>query len=388
MPRRNRLTIRYAPHMPLTITSNFDSGAIEVIRADRADDLHVRIRNDSHAPFAQWFHFRLSGARGTPCVLTFDNASQSSYPRGWEGYNVAASYDHEHWFRLPSTYDGTALQVRFTPTHDTLYFAYFEPYSWERHLSFLGEAQRHARVEIRRLGSTVEGRDLDLIVLPASDPNAQQNIWLIARQHPGETMAEWFAEGFTRRLLDTSDPVATTLRQRANFYIVPNMNPDGSVRGNLRTNATGANLNREWSTPSLATSPEVFHVRQALHDAPPTMFFDAHGDEGIPYNFVSGCEMLPGISAAQKAIQQKFIDDFVRASPDFQTQYGYSAGRYSTDALKLASKYIGHTFGCLSLTLEMPFKDNDGLPNKATGWNGARSKTLGAAMVGVVLGNL
>ena len=99
--------------MPLSITSNFDSGAIEVIRAERADDLHVRIRNDSHADFAQWFHFRLSGARDTPCVLTFDNASNASYPRGWEGYNVAASYDHEHWFRLPSTYDGTALQVRF-----------------------------------------------------------------------------------------------------------------------------------------------------------------------------------------------------------------------------------------------------------------------------------
>ena len=28
------------------------------------------------------------------------------------------------------------------------------------------------------------------------------------------------------------------------------MNPDGSVRGNLRTNAAGANLNREWMTPS------------------------------------------------------------------------------------------------------------------------------------------
>jgi murein tripeptide amidase MpaA len=30
------------------------------------------------------------------------------------------------------------------------------------------------------------------------------------------------------------------------FY--PNMCPDGSVRGYLRTNSVGANLNREWAT--------------------------------------------------------------------------------------------------------------------------------------------
>ncbi|HET9763164.1 MAG TPA: hypothetical protein VFR50_06600, partial [Casimicrobiaceae bacterium] len=47
--------------------------------------------------------------------------------------------------------------------------------------------------------------------------------------------------------------------------------------------------------------------------------------------------------------------------------------------LTLASKYVGQTFGCLSLTLEMPFKDNADLPDEAVGWNGARSAHLGAA---------
>ena len=50
------------------------------------------------------------------------------------------------------------------------------------------------------------------------------------------------------------------------LHIVPNMNPDGSVSGHLRTNSVGANLNREWATvqgredyeaPTLGRSPEV-----------------------------------------------------------------------------------------------------------------------------------
>ena len=42
------------------------------------------------------------------------------------------------------------------------------------------------------------------------------------------------------------------------------MNPDGSWRGHLRTNASGANLNREWDHPSLEKSPEVKYVRDAM----------------------------------------------------------------------------------------------------------------------------
>ena len=56
--------------------------------------------------------------------------------------------------------------------------------------------------------------------------------------------------------------------------------------------------------------------------------------------------------------------------------------------LKLASKYIGHAFGCLSLTLEMPFKDNANAPDERFGWSSARSARLGADMLGPVLGHL
>ena len=42
---------------------------------------------------------------------------------------------------------------------------------------------------------------------------------------------------------------------------VPNMNPDGSYRGHLRTNAKGANLNREWKKPTQEYSPEASLAR-------------------------------------------------------------------------------------------------------------------------------
>jgi hypothetical protein len=56
-------------------------------------------------------------------------------------------------------------------------------------------------------------------------------LWVICRQHPGEPMAEWFAEGLLERLTAAAqDSEVTQLLDSAVLYIVPNMCPDGSVR--------------------------------------------------------------------------------------------------------------------------------------------------------------
>jgi murein tripeptide amidase MpaA len=374
----------------IRISSSFDSGAIDVVSIDgdhHAARIDLRIRRDSHQDFTQWFHFRLQDVRERACSIRFVNAGQCTYPGGWEGYSVVASYDRVEWFRVPTTYRDGVMSVDMTPSRDGIYFAYFEPYSWERHLALLGRAAASARGRVIGLGTTHEGRDIDCIDI-GSGSGAKKKVWIIARQHPGETMAEWFVEGLIDRLIDDSDPVAREALSLADFHIVPNMNPDGSVRGNLRTNAAGANLNREWLAPSLELSPEVFLVRQRMEETGVDLFIDAHGDEALPYVFIAGSEMLPDFGERQRVEQAAFVKAFKDVSPDFQDRYGYPANKYSSDALKLASKWVGHRFGCLSLTLEMPFKDTADTPDPRVGWNGARSKRLGAAVLLPMLWNL
>lgn len=366
--------------MTIKISDCFDAGAIEVIEASSAENILLHLRKDSHADFSQWFYFRLQGARDQVCSMRLLNAGQATYPDGWVDYQAVASYDREHWFRVPTHYDGKVLTISHAPERDSVYYAYFEPYSWERHLRLLGKAENSPLARVEDIGSTIEGRDMNLLVIGTPAPE-KKKVWVIARQHPGETMAEWFVEGMVDSLLDAANPFARRALEHAVFYIVPNMNPDGSVRGNLRTNAAGANLNREWMDPSPERSPEVFAVRQRIHETGCDLFLDIHGDEGLPYVFVAGCEMLEGFTDRQAQDQDLFVASFQQASPDFQTQFGYANNKYHADLLKLASKYIGHTFGCVSLTLEMPFKDNALLPQGHTGWNGARSMHLGAAML-------
>ena len=369
----------------LHISTAFDSGAIEVVSLADASDIQLNIRRDNASEFAQWFHFCLQGAAGQAVSLRFLNAGQCAYAKGWVDYRVVASYDRQHWFRIPTQFDGQVLRAEITPATNSVFFAYFEPYSYERHLDLIGSAGASDSVEIEHLGQTQDGRDMTLLRVTAPDgamPVAQRKkVWLIARQHPGEAMAEWFAEGFLERLLDGDDPVSRVLLARCVFYIVPNMNPDGAARGNLRTNAVGTNLNREWLQPSLARSPEVFLVRQKMIETGVDLNLDAHGDEVLPYNFCVGSEGNPGYTPRIAELEQRFKSAWVATCPDFQTTQGYACIQPGQANQTLATNWVAQQFDCLAFTIEMPFKDNADLPDGFTGWSGERSKKLGASVL-------
>ena len=54
---------------------------------------------------------------------------------------------------------------------------------------------------------------------------------------PPSPQAEWWIKGLLDRLLDPADALGCEIRAKATVYAVPNMNPDGSVRGYLRASA-------------------------------------------------------------------------------------------------------------------------------------------------------
>ena len=370
--------------MPLHISSNFDSGNIVCQDASDPGDIRLEISKDNNSDFYMWFHFRLTGAKDTACTLKIMNAGAAAYPKGWEGYQAVASTDRETWIRVPSSYANGVLTIEHTPATDSVWFAYFAPYSMERHADLLARAQLDDRVSLDVLGETLDGQTMDLVRIGEPSPD-KQNFWAIARQHPGESMAEWWMEGFLARLLEPSDRTAKALLERAVFHLVPNMNPDGSRRGHLRTNAAGANLNREWSEPAMDRSPEVYLVRQRMQETGADFCLDVHGDEALPYNFLAGMMGIPSLSERQKTLQEVFSGALLTASPDFQTKYGYPDAKPGKGNMTLCSNWVAEEFGCLALTLEMPFKDNADRPDATFGWSPDRTKTFGAAHLDAML---
>ncbi len=357
--------------MSISISSDFDGGNIEVLHIGE-NSADLAIRKDGGSDFYQWFYFRVDGASGAPLTLRITNCAGAAYPLGWPNYRACVSNDDANWVRAETRYDAGILEISHRADAASTWFAYFAPYPEQRHQARIGRLAASPDVAHQVIGHTLDGRPLDMLTIGTGD----RQVWLYARQHPGETMAEWWMDGAID-LLVSDEPASARLRDRATFHVVPNMNPDGSARGHLRTNAAGVNLNREWAEPSLARSPEVWHVRAAMDETGVDFAIDVHGDEAIPYAFLAGFDGIPSYTQRQGNLYSRFASDLAARTVDFQTQHGYPAAAAGKANLAMSTNQLAERFGAVSMTLEMPFKDNDNAPDPVRGWSPKRSAQLG-----------
>jgi murein tripeptide amidase MpaA len=368
--------------MTIKITADFDAGNIYVLSQD-GSTFDLAIRRDKDSSFYQWFYFRVDGAGGAPLTLRIINCGGSAYPGGWVQYRACVSGDNENWTRAETDYADGVLTISHVPAGDRIWFAYFAPYLLDRHAALVARAASTADVSHIVLGQTLDGRAIDLLRFGTG----RLQIWLYARQHPGESMAQWWAEGAVDFFL-SDDPAATQLKSAATINIIPNMNPDGSARGHLRTNAAGVNLNREWAEPTITKSPEVALVRAEMDRTGVHFAIDAHGDETIPYTFMAGFEGIPSRTERQGKLYEQFNAALAARSPDFQTQYGYSKASEGKANLSMSTNQLAERFGAVTMTLEMPFKDHSNNPDPIHGWSPERSKRLArdcmATLVGMI----
>jgi murein tripeptide amidase MpaA len=357
----------------LFVDAAFDSGNIEVLSIDEST-ARLAIRKDHMSEFFQWFHFRVACTAGEEFVLKITGLNASAYPGGWTGYDACVSEDRDYWGRAPSTFDkdeeGGTLTIRYTPETSLAWFAYFAPYSMERHHDLIADAAISDGVEVVRLGTSLDGQPIDCIELG----EGTRQVWFYGRQHPGETMAEWWMEGAIECLIDSADPVSRALRKACRLHIVPNCNPDGSRRGHLRTNAAGINLNREWNNPTAEKSPEVLAIRNRMDMAGVEFAMDIHGDEAIPAVFLAGFEGIPSWTSLQGEHFYRYQRILDRRTPDFQTKLGYPKAPAGKANLSMSTNQLAERFGACAMTLEMPFKDLADFPEPEQGWSPERCK--------------
>ncbi len=366
--------------MSIVISSDFDSGNAELVEI-AGNRIDVNIRKDIRSDFFQWFHFRAEGLSvGEEYTFRILNAGKSSYPEGWKIHNIPYSEDGKTWERLPSSFEDPILTFKLVPKIGAASFAYFGPYDLTRHKEMISRAQASPYFVSIEVGKSCESRNIELLSF-GSGGGEKKNLWILARQHPGESMAEWFMEGLIERLCDPEDEAAKGILSWADLHLIPNINPDGTFHGNLRTNAKGANLNREWDKASEEYSPEVLFALKEMDRIGVDACLDIHGDEDIPYVFGSGAEGNPGFTERLQTIDDAFRQNWMKINQTFQVEHGYDKDEPGKGDLSLCTNQVSERFNCFSLTIEMPFTDDHNHPDPLNGWSPEKSKVLGASSI-------
>ncbi|KAL4452873.1 hypothetical protein ABPG74_002438 [Tetrahymena malaccensis] len=117
-------------------------------------------------------------------------------------------------------------------------------------------------------------------------------IYIISRQHPGESPSSFVCQGLIAYLLSDQES-SKFLRQIYIFKIIPMVNPDGVVLGNTRCNLSGFDLNRKWQFPDKKLTPEVYFIKEDIKQTQQKrevmMFCDLHGHSQLTNFFIYGC---------------------------------------------------------------------------------------------------
>lgn len=267
--------IQTALSAQIRFCSDFESGAIgEVTHLDSATfvmmkgdtvSMHSFTITGSYdpknpvdtalAPSPRWFYFAISGVEGKLLYLNFENT---------DPLRPMYSYDNVTWERLePCEAAFRKVSKRFE--RDTVYLAYYQPYTYSYLQKRLGEWGENSWVEVDSVGHSLENRAIWLMHVTDTSvaPEFKKRVWLHARQHPSESPASWLTDGFISALV-ADTPMGAALRREIDAYIIPMTNPDGVANGLSRSNVTGVNQEINFARSDDSTVVEVKFIKEVL----------------------------------------------------------------------------------------------------------------------------
>lgn len=385
---------------PLLFSSHFECGNLRraVLTAD--DEYELQLHPDSGArSYSQWFYFCVRNRRKGKVRLSVRNMrkSRASFvdgmlPAVWskarqqrEGVKWHSAGEDVTYHKAKESETDPEFILSFSYTfqyeNDCVYFAHSIPYSYSKLEGFLKKIESKANlkhiVAVKTLCHTFVLNKCPYLVI-TENKREKPSIVVTGRVHPGESNSSYVIEGFINFLL-SSDSRAKKLRSSFVFYVIPMLNPDGVIFGNYRCSVTGADLNRNWISPSKILQPTIYFTKRLIQELsqkqqPLASFCDFHGHSSNRNVFLLGCQSALNDCECQE--KNRRIKLFARVLSKLSPHFSFAGSKFGVEKNKLSTGrvVIYKEFGVLqSYTLESSMHGSDFLATEAASKN---SKSL------------
>ncbi|MEZ5399961.1 MAG: M14-type cytosolic carboxypeptidase [Bryobacteraceae bacterium] len=260
------------------VFSGFEGASLEKVETVSSTHFRCHLRGDTDQDGrnrqANWYYFRVDGARGRAITIDLVNLpGEYNYQRNRgavTGDTIPVwSEDNQEWTHFSSiSYDAKEphLRLRFTPRTDRFWIAHVPPYTEKNLRKLIEDFADNPNLRVESIGRTVGQRLIPMITITApGDSSRRKVVWLMFRQHAWETGSSWAGEGAVRFLLG-DHPDAAAIRDAFLFKIFPLCAPDGVAEGKVRFNRNGFDLNRNWDVSNATLMPEIDAERNAIFD--------------------------------------------------------------------------------------------------------------------------
>jgi hypothetical protein len=259
-----------SPSGKLTPSTGFESGAAQEFLQKDDGALTFSIPPDPGGPEYLWFNFLVKGKVKKGQTFILENAADAHQTGArWDMTRPVFSADGKTWvratevdysrqFSLRQPLGRQVFQFKSPLEGDSLRVAYCYPYTTANLSEFLDRVKDRLQSSLGSIGKSEEGRNIPKFQIgpPTDDPTTlPPEIWVICREHPGETPASFVLEGMVQALLE--EPSGKHLADKFSFNFVPMLNVDGVAHGYYYHNAKGVNLARDWDQFQSAEAREL-----------------------------------------------------------------------------------------------------------------------------------
>ena len=237
------------------IDAGFPGGNIKV---DRIEDDAVFLRADLRDTVGAWFYwaFRVRGAAG--CTLTFTFATDQFSARG-----PALSTDGGvtwKWLGCEAV-KARAFSHTFAAGADDVRFSMGMPYTEANLNRFLRPHAGSTALISETLCETKKGRSVELLRFGKLDGEPRLRVFLSARHHACEMMANYELEGIIEAVL-ANDGIGKWFRDNVELRAVPFVDKDGVEDGDQGKNRAPHDHNRDYAGEAIY--PTVAAVKKML----------------------------------------------------------------------------------------------------------------------------
>ncbi len=334
-------------------------GSIEIV-----SPAHIRFtaRADT-SPRPLWFYFCIAGARVPSVRCELLNADNCFGPRSaWSLARPVFSPDGYRWRRLEKVYytpgANTPGVFGFTVpvAGPTTFVAYAHPYTTADLQSLLRQVTSRPGVRHTLLAASGEGRPLSLLTI-GDLRRARASVWILARQHAGESPASHAMEGVLRRLAEASGDAA----QQVLFQVVPLIDLDGVFHGRYGKDQLPVDFNRDWrAQPTLPETGAILQAMREIHVQHPIQLVldihaSHHGDTDC-YLFGERRNVddsdIPG--SPNRNLERRLLSLIAKYGPA-QVGFRETDLRISPAPPNSARGFLARAFGCPAYTVEMSY---------------------------------
>jgi hypothetical protein len=345
-------------------------------------DLRARLlAADSAYPVSD-FELAIASDREAKVAVVLLNGG-SVEPSVWRRMTpVVNARGGRNWFRASvSERSDSVLALEVIVPQSGVILAYRTPYAnedYEEFVTALGEAND---VAIRNTPSNGESP----IVVLGSEVNARGAVWVLARQHPGESPGSFVLEGLAS-WLSSPDSAARQIRAQYIFVFAGMMNPGGVAAGRFRTDTDGIDIATTWKWPSSALPPMVGYVRAAIcamqRTVPLIALVDLHAHSSINANFLLWTTRRDGRT---DDLATRIVEAFANATPDFSLNMSRPV---SPNGSRSASAFASQ-LGGVGMVVEVSYQDLAHMGRPGDFMNVGRyrhfGRQLGASLAAVLL---